>query len=125
VDVAAAAKAWVAGWTQGWEAGDAEMIAALYAPGAVYTSHPFREPETSARDYALRAFADEELVECRYGEPVVAGDRAAVEYWAILSAEGEEETLAGIALLRFDESGLVVEQRDYWSMQPGRTPARF
>jgi len=101
------------------------MIAALYAPGAVYTSHPFREPEKSARDYALRAFADEELVECRYGEPVVAGDRAAVEYWAILSADGEEETLAGIALLRFDESGLVVEQRDYWSMQPGRTPARF
>jgi SnoaL-like domain len=125
VDVAAAAKVWVAGWTQGWEAGDAEMIAALYAPGAVYTSHPFREPEKSARDYALRAFADEELVECRYGEPVVAGDRAAIEYWAILSADGDEETLAGIALLRFDESGLVVEQRDYWSMQPGRTPARF
>jgi ketosteroid isomerase-like protein len=125
VDAAAAAKAWVEGWTVGWENGDAEAIAALYADDAVYRSHPFREPERSARDYALRAFADEELVECRYGEPVVTGDCAAVEYWAVLSAEGDEETLAGIAWLRCGPAGRVVEQRDYWSMQPGRAPANF
>jgi ketosteroid isomerase-like protein len=125
VDTEAAAQAWVEGWTKGWEAGDAEVIGALYAPNAVFRSHPFREPERSARDYALRAFADEELVECRFGEPVVDADRAAVEYWAVLSAEGEEETLAGIALIRFGPDGRVVEQRDYWSMQAGRTPPRF
>jgi hypothetical protein len=125
VDIEDAASAWIKGWTQGWEARDADAIGALYAPNAVYRSHPFREPERSARDYALRAFADEELVECGFGEPVVDGDRAAVEYWAILAAEGEEETLAGVALLRFGPDGLVVEQRDYWAMQPGRTQPNF
>ena len=107
VDGEAAARAWVAGWTEGWESGDAEKIAALYTADAVFRSYPFREPEKSARDYARRAFADEELVECRFGEPVVAGDRAAVEYWAVLSAGGDEETLAGIALVRFGPGGKV------------------
>ena len=125
VDAAAAAKAWVEGWRKGWENADADTIGALYAPDALFRSHPFREPEKSARDYALRAFADEELVECRFGEPVVDGDRAAVEYWAVLSADGEEETLAGIALIRFGEDGLVVEQRDYWAMHPGRAEPNF
>jgi ketosteroid isomerase-like protein len=125
VDAEAAARAWVQGWTKGWEAGDAAAIGALYAEDAVFRSHPFREPEKSARDYALRAFADEVLVECRFGEAVVDGDRAAVEYWAILSADGEEETLAGVAVIRFGPNGLVAEQRDYWSMQPGRAQPNF
>jgi ketosteroid isomerase-like protein len=125
MDVEGAARAWIEGWTSGWQNADAETIGALYAGDAVFRSHPFREPEKSTRDYALRAFADEELVECRFGEPVVAGDRAAVEYWAILSVDGDEETLAGIAMLRFGPDGRVVEQRDYWSMEPGRRPPNF
>jgi hypothetical protein len=125
MDVEGAARAWIEGWTSGWQNADAETIGALYADDAVFRSHPFREPEKSTRDYALRAFADEELVECRFGEPVVAGDRAAVEYWAILSVDGDEETLAGIAMLRFGPDGRVVEQRDYWSMEPGRRPPNF
>ena len=59
-----------------------------------------------------------------FREPVVAGDRAAVEYWAVLSAGGDEETLAGIALVRFGQAA-VLEQRDYWSMEPGRRPPNF
>jgi hypothetical protein len=125
MDAATAARAYVEGWTKGWQESDPDAIGALYAEGAVYRSHPFRQPEKSARDYALRAFADEELVECRFGEPVIGGDRAAVEYWALLSADGEIETLAGIAVLRFGEDGRVVEQRDYWSMQPGRVEPNF
>jgi SnoaL-like domain len=125
VETEAAAQAWVEGWTKGWESSDADVIAALYAENAVFRSHPFRDPETSTRDYALRAFSDEELVECRFGEPIVQGDRAAIEYWAVLSVEGDEETLAGIAMIRFGEDGRVVEQRDYWSMEPGRRPPNF
>ncbi len=122
MDTSAAARAWVEGWTAGWENADADGIGALYARTRSTAHTPFREPERSARDYALRAFADEELVECRFGEPIVDGGRAAVEYWAVLSADGDEETLAGIAVLRFREDGRVVEQRDYWSMEPGRRP---
>jgi hypothetical protein len=125
MDAEAAARAWVEGWTNGWENGDADAIGALYAEGALFRSHPFREPERSARDYVLRAFADEDLVECRFGEPVVGDGRAAIEYWALLSAGGEVETLAGIAILSFGENGLVNEQRDYWSMQPGRAEPNF
>jgi hypothetical protein len=125
MDARAAARAWIDGWTRGWETADAEPIAALYSADAVFRSHPFREPEISPRDYAERALADEALIECRFGEPIVDGSRAAVEYWALLQTQRGEETLAGMAMIRFGPDGLVVEHRDYWSMQAGRVPARF
>ena len=125
MDTRAVVEAWIDGWTRGWHEADVETIAVLYAEDAVFRSHPFRDPESSARDYVVRAFADEELVECRFGEPVVDGERSAVEYWAILSTSRGEETLAGFVLLRFGPDGLVAEHRDYWSMQAGRLPARF
>ena len=81
MDVETAARAWVQAWEHGWATGDAEVIDALYAADAVFRSHPFREPERSAGEYARRAFSDEELAEVRFGEPVVTGDRAAVEYY--------------------------------------------
>ena len=55
-----------------------------------------------------------------FGAPLVDGDRAAVEWWAFAQEGGAEVTLAGISLLRFDPSGLVVEQRDAWAMAEGR-----
>ena len=124
MDVETSARAWVQAWEHGWATGDAEVIDALYAADAVFRSHPFREPERSAGEYARRAFSDEELAEVRFGEPVVTGDRAAVEYWAVLSADGEE-TLAGVTVLRFGPDGLVTEHRDYWAMQPGRAEPNF
>src|SRR5581483_6853772 len=84
LDAAAAARAWIEGWTTGWQNADPEPIAALYAEDAAYVSHPNHALDSSPSDYALRSFGDEVLVECHYGEPVVGGDRAAVEYWAIL-----------------------------------------
>jgi hypothetical protein len=125
MDAEAAARGWVEGWSAGWQAKDPETIAALYATRHVYRSHPFREPEAGAREYALRAFGEEELIECRFGEPVAAGDRAAVEYYAILRDGGTEYTLAGTALIRFDANGLVTEHRDYWAMEEGRRPPAF
>jgi ketosteroid isomerase-like protein len=38
-----AARRWIDGWTRGWRGHDAEAIAALYSPEAVFLSHPFRE----------------------------------------------------------------------------------
>ena len=48
------------------------------------------------------------------------GDRAAVEWWTFAREGGEDVTLAGISLLRFDAQGLVVEQRDAWAVTEGR-----
>jgi hypothetical protein len=72
-------------------------------------------------EYAAWAFGEQVAAECRFGTPVVQGERAAVEWWAAVTApDGTVETLAGVSLLRFDASGLVVEQRDVWAREPGR-----
>ena len=107
------------GWSRAWPARDADAVAALYADDAIFVSHPLREPQPPG-DYATWAFAEQADVEFRYGEPVVDGDRAAVEYWAVItSTSGDDETLAGVSLLRFDEDGRVVEHRDVWASEPG------
>jgi ketosteroid isomerase-like protein len=123
VNAEAAARRWADEWATGWREHDSERIAALYAEGAGFRSAPFREPRIGpdgARAYADWAFADEDAVECWFGEPIVSDDRAAVEYWAVITQQGKEETLAGIAVLRFGADGRVVEQRDYWHMEAGR-----
>jgi ketosteroid isomerase-like protein len=117
----AAAQRWVDVWTSAWPAADVDAIAALYAPEAVFYSHPFRERQ-SPREYVVWAFGDEDLVACRYGEPVVAGDRAAVDWWAVLRSkeDGSLLSIAGTSLLRFGADGRVLEQRDAWGEATGR-----
>jgi hypothetical protein len=50
----------------------------------------------------------------------VGADRAAIEWWAALRENGVEITLAGTSVIRFDEHGLVIEQRDAWNQAEGR-----
>jgi hypothetical protein len=72
-------------------------------------------------EYVRWAFADQQSAECRFGEPVVDGARAAVDWWAVvMSTDGSLQSLAGASLLRFDDDGLVVEQRDAWAEADGR-----
>jgi hypothetical protein len=86
----------------------------------VFYSHPFRERQEPA-EYVAWAFADQTSAECRFGEPVVDGQRAAVDWWAVVTApDGSEQSLAGTSLLRFDDQGLVIEQRDAWGFEDGR-----
>jgi SnoaL-like domain len=107
-------------WASAWPVADVEAIAALYAPGALFHSHPFRDRQ-DVREYVVLVFGDQSAAECRFGEPLVDGDRAAVEWWgAITSVSGNVETVAGVSLLRFDEDGRVVEQRDAWADAEGR-----
>ena len=127
MDVAAAARAWIDAWSRAWPAGDADLLHPVYSEGAVFRSHPFREPQTPA-DYARWAFADEDeqLVELRFGQPVLGSSGAAIEYWAALRRrDGSDATLAGVAVIRFGDDGRVVEQRDYWDLADGRRPANF
>ena len=114
-----AARHWADTWARAWREHDAEAIAALYADNCLFRSEPFRDADDPGR-YARWAFADEAAAEVRFGRPIVAGDRATVEYWAVsTSHDGREETIAGVSLLRFGPDGLVVEQRDYWNTSPG------
>ena len=48
------------------------------------------------------AFADEAEVSARFDTPMVDGDRASIRWWAALREAGEEATLAGTSVLRFN-----------------------
>jgi hypothetical protein len=125
VDVQELARRWASVWERAWPAKDVEAIAALYAEGARYRALVFREPDLGldgVRGYLRRNFAAEDDIECRFGEPVAAGRRAAVEWWAGWVEEGRRLTMAGATLLRFDGDGLVVDHRDYWNEVDGREP---
>jgi nuclear transport factor 2 (NTF2) superfamily protein len=111
---------WARVWEQAWRERDPQAIGALYADDCIFRTHPFREAENPLA-YVSRELPNESDVEARFGRPVVDGDRAAVEWWATLLEEDREITLAGFSWLRFDERGLVLEQRDYWAQRDGRT----
>jgi hypothetical protein len=120
VNASVAAARWAAVWADAWPAADVDAVAALYADDALFVSEPFRERQ-APREYAAWAFADQRSAECRFGAPLVSGDRAVVDWWAVVvDRQGSAETLAGASFLRFDGSGGVVEQRDVWSSAPGR-----
>jgi hypothetical protein len=112
MDTRAAAQRWADVWERGWREHDAAAIGALYADGAFWQQHPFREPEPG---YLARVFGEEESAECEFDMPIVDGDRAAV-YWRAKTklVDGGSEDLVGVSLLRFDADGLVVEHRDIW-----------
>ena len=125
MDPAEAARRWAATWTAAWRAHDVEAIVALYADDCVHRSTPFRPPHRGrqgVRDYVTGAFADERhLDDVGFSAPLVHGDRAWVEYWALLvDAGGAPATLAGCAVARFDADGLVTDVRDYWHLAAGQ-----
>ena len=107
-----AAQRWADVWERGWPEQDADAIGALYAEGASWQQHPFREPEPG---YLARVFDEEESAQCHFGAPIVDGDRAAVSWRAQTTlVDGGTEDLVGVSLLRFDREGAVVEQLDIW-----------
>ena len=112
-DTLTAAKNWADTWQRGWEALDADPIVALYAEDATFSSHPFRDisvGRAGVREYVEGAFADEADVAAWFATPIVDGDRASVRWWAALTEAGEDSTLAGTSVLRFDADGLVTDQ---------------
>ena len=118
-----AARRWAETWRTAWEALDADPIVALYGPEVTFSTEAFREPyrgPAGVRAYVERVFAEERAPRVWTSQPIVDGDRAAVSWWAALSEEGRETTLAGTSVLRFDAAGLVAEQWDAWNLASGR-----
>jgi ketosteroid isomerase-like protein len=125
MDVQEAARRWKETWERAWPARDVEAIASLYADQALYRALVFREPDrgvAGVRRYLEENFGVEQEIECWFGEPIAAGDRAAVEWWATWIEEGERLTLAGTTVLRFNPDGQVVDHRDYWNQVERREP---
>ena len=115
MDTREAAERWRRTWARGWHGHDAGPILELYAEDAFFQSHPFRDTQ-APRDYIEPTLAAEAWADCEFLEPIVEGDRAVVEWRADTRLkEGGVEKLAGVSFLRFDQNGLVVEQRDFWA----------
>ncbi len=119
MDTEQAARRWAETWAAAWPRRDADAIAVLYADGAAYRALAFRSSDNPS-GYLKRVFAEESDVNCSFGDPVVSGDRAAVEWWGSWTEDGKRITLAGATLLRFDDDGKVVDHRDYWNQAKGR-----
>jgi hypothetical protein len=65
-----------------------------------------------------RVFAEEASAKPQFAEPVVDGDRVVVEWRSrVQLRDGRNENLVGVSLLRFDDTGLVNEQRDIWCQE--------
>ena len=125
MDAQTAARRWTETWTRAWPAGDTRAIAALYADEASYRALAFREPDlglAGVRRYLDANVAVETETECWFGEPLVSGDRAAVEWWGSWVEDGRRLTLAGATVLKFDGDGKVVDHRDYWNEVDRREP---
>jgi hypothetical protein len=72
------------------------------------------------RRYLDECFAEESRpAVVWFAEPRVDGDVAAVEYWAQTHAGDQPTTISGCTVVRFDESGLVAEARDYSHVMEG------
>ena len=118
-----AAERWRRTWESAWPRRDVEAIAALYAAAVGYRALAFRKADEGldgVRRYLRENFDAESEISCWFGKPIVGGNRAAFEWWASWVEDGEELTMAGTTILRFDDDGSVVDHRDYWNQQPGR-----
>ena len=117
-----AARRWARQWETAWRKHDVAAVAALYADGASFHSHPFRDPQAPA-EYAAWAFESEQPgARVVFAEPLLLADGRAIVEWKAVARErpgGATISLAGVSLLRFDEAGFVVAQRDYWGEHPG------
>jgi hypothetical protein len=91
------------------------VIVALYAQGGVLPVAPVPRGSDARRSH-VPTLAEEESAECEFGEPIVDGDRAAVEWWAETKLkDGRREKLAGVSLLRFNADGLVIGHSAFWA----------
>jgi hypothetical protein len=79
---------------------------------------PYRGRD-GVRTYVAQAFDEEREPRVWIGAPIVAGDRAAIEWWAAVVENGVEISLAGVSVLRFDPEGMVTEQHDSWNQAEG------
>lgn len=114
---------WLEKYRRAWIERDADAAAALFTEDALYREKPFEAPfagPDAIRNYWSSVTKTQQSVELRYGTPIVAGNRVAVEWWANLVNDGAPLTLAGQFYLTFAEDGRCRELREYWVLTPER-----
>jgi ketosteroid isomerase-like protein len=122
MDIREDARRWASAWASGWPAKDVDAILARQAEDGDHWASMFRPYRGRAglRDYLEEYFAKETRpARVWFAEPQVDGDTAAVEYWAQVWIHDQAMTISGCTVVRFGESGLAAEPRDYSHAEPG------
>ncbi len=100
------ARRFAATWQTGWATHDVDLLLSLYAPGIVHRSMPFREPHqgiSALREYLTWSFSEENVRSVEFGEPLVDGDTAAIEFR--VSARGRRPGRMCFRAVRRERSG--------------------
>jgi uncharacterized protein (TIGR02246 family) len=115
-------EAWVESLRSAWESADPVKIGALFTDEAEYLTNPFGKA-LQGRD-SIVAYWSEEIstqdnVEVRMGRPMIDGERAAVEWWAVVTNDASQVTDSGVLMLEFsgDRCRRLAE---YWMLGEGR-----
>jgi ketosteroid isomerase-like protein len=92
VETREAAERFVRVWERAWAEHDVDALLTLYAEGCVHRSMPFHEPHRGRDELAayLRwSFADERVVDVRFGAPVVNEHGLAVAEFRVLASRAD------------------------------------
>jgi ketosteroid isomerase-like protein len=113
---------WIEAYRRAWEQADTPAAVALFTTDASYRSHPLR-PAHAGHDgiaaYWREVTADQRDPRVRFGDPIVDGDRVAVEWWTTMLAGGDPITLAGCLVLAFAADGRCRDLRECWNLAEG------
>lgn len=107
---------------QGWERGDADLIASVFAPDAVFLETPFSGKQAGAA--AIRAYwkdvpTNQAEVSFRSGEIYVAGPWFATEFRCTYRRRRTGEWVdARGAIFCETKDGKISEMRMYWHRNP-------
>lgn len=115
---AATAREWIDLLARAWRDGDPQAAANLFTVDASYRSDPFERPlrgRAEIAGYWARATESQSAIEVTFGEPIVDGNRVAVEWWSVVHDAGHPTTDAGGLFLTFDD-GRCSELREYWNL---------
>ena len=112
------ATAFLDSYRRAWESWDVEGFVALFSDKAVYVDHPIEKiavGREAVADFLRNEEAEQGTASVRMGQPIISGNRVAVEYWVTKTNQGEEATLTGCLIAQLDPAdGLCTRIHEYW-----------
>jgi hypothetical protein len=121
---------WMQGYLHAWETRDADAVVKLFTVNGVYQSIPGVSSQTFVGRKAIHKYwvdvtRPQSMIHGIQGQPVVSGDRAAIEIWVtfrdpVYNPKGKHMiTLLETNVVTFVKSGLASKNVEYWNIIPG------
>lgn len=121
---------WMQGYLNAWETRDANAVVKLFTPHGVYQSIPGVSSQTFVGRKAIHKYwfdvtRPQSMVHGIQGQPIVSGDRAAIEIWVtfrdpVYNPKGNHMiTLLETNVVTFVRGGLASKNVEYWNIVPG------